>query len=198
VRVKAGSLSARARGILERFELSATTLKPAKFLRPAMRAALSLVGLLLVTAALAGCTGGGTGTVVVQGSDPVDDIADFSSLVVQLSGAHVRSSDGSEKDVKLNITSVDVVKLQGGNLSTLAQQDVPAGNYSGVRLDVTSASGSLRAGGTASVDVPSDSLKMNGDFTVQAGQTVNLRVDLHVVKTGSGKYVLRPVIGKVG
>jgi hypothetical protein len=147
---------------------------------------------------LAGCTGPGTGTVVVQGSDPADDIADFASLVVQLGGAHVRSADGAEKDVGLKATSVDVVALQGGNLTTLAQQDVAAGNYTGIRLDATSAQGTLRAGGSTSVNVPSDSLKLNGAFTVASGQTTALRVDLHVHRTGAGAYELRPVIGRVG
>ena len=156
-----------------------------------------LLGLAVLALALAGCTGG-TGTLVVQASDPADDIADFSSLTVQVTKATAHSSDGSEKDVHLTISSVDVVKLQGGNLTTLAQQDVAAGNYSWIRLEVSSASGTLKAGGSVTVDVPSDSLKLNGPFEVKTGSTTHLRVDLHVVKTGNDKYELRPVIGSVG
>jgi hypothetical protein len=162
-----------------------------------MRLVLPLAALVLATALLAGCTGG-TGTLVVQASDPADNIADFASLTVQLSGVRAHSSDGGDKDLSLQVSSVDVVQLQGGNLTTLARQDVAAGNYTWIKLDVTSARGTLRAGGNASVDVPSDMLKLNGPFEVKAGATTNLRVDLHVVKQGNGTYSLRPVIGSVG
>lgn len=151
---------------------------------------------LAVAVAIAGCTGS-TGTLVILGSDPADSIADFASLTVQLGKVTAHSSDGSDKDLHLNVSSVDVVQLQGGNLTTLAQQDVAAGNYTWIKLEVSSASGTLKAGGSVTVDVPSDTLKLNGPFTVTQGKATSLRVDLHVTKTGNGKYELRPVIGKV-
>jgi hypothetical protein len=156
-----------------------------------------LLALLALAALLAGCTGA-TGTLIVLGADPADDIADFSSLTVQVGKVTAHASGGSDQDVHLNVSSVDVVKLAGGNLTTLAQQDVPAGNYSWLKLDVRSASGTLKAGGSASVDVPSDRLQLNGPFEVRAGSATDLRVDLHVTKTGQGRYELRPVIGTVG
>lgn len=156
------------------------------------------VAVLLATAALGGCLGGATGTLVVQGSDPEDDIADFSSLVVQLGSFAIHRSEGEEHAVSAQVASVDVVKLQGGNLTTLARQDVPAGNYTWIRMGVTGANGTLREGGTVAVEVPSDRLKLNGPFEVRAGSTTSLRIDLHVVKTGNGRYMLSPVIGSVG
>lgn len=155
-----------------------------------------LLGLLVLLVGFAGCTGS-EGTLVVQGSDPPDDIADFQSLVVQLSGLRVHASGGAEEDLRLNATSVDVVKLMGGNLTTLAQDQVAAGNYSWIKMDVTSASGALKAGGNVTVDVPADMLKLNGPFEVRAGGTTTLRIDLHVVKQGQGQYRLSPVIGSV-
>jgi hypothetical protein len=110
----------------------------------------------------------------------------------------IHRSDGNEQAVSAKVAGVDVVQLEGGNLTTLAKQDVAAGNYSWIKMGVTSASGTLKAGGTASVDVPSDTLKLNGPFAVAAGQETKLTVQLHVLKTGQGSYKLTPVIGNVG
>jgi len=156
--------------------------------------ALPLVLLLSLVVLLPGCTGG-NGSLVVQGSDPADDIGDFASLVVQLRSFTIHRSDGGESDVSAKVSSVDVVTLQGGNLTTLAQQDVPAGNYSWIRMGVTNASGTLKAGGTVNVDVPSDTLKITGSFEVKSGSTTTLRIDLHVFKEGNGRYKMTPVIG---
>jgi hypothetical protein len=161
------------------------------------------MGLTVAMLALAGCTAQ-TGTLLVQASDPADDIDDFSTLIVLINNFTVHSSDGSEKDFTAQVTSVDVVKLQGGNISDLVRTNLPSGNYSWIRIGVTSANGTLKssildvgANANVTVDVPSASLKLNGPFTVGAGSTTTLRIDLHVVHQGNGSYMLTPVIGRV-
>ncbi|HEV8361131.1 MAG TPA: DUF4382 domain-containing protein [Candidatus Thermoplasmatota archaeon] len=161
------------------------------------------LGLVVAALALAGCTTG-DGTLLVQGSDPPDDIADFSSLTVHVSGFTVHGSDGNDREFSAGVRSVDVVTLQGGNLSELARTGLAAGNYSWIRIGVTSANGTLKAGllgvgerSNVTVDVPSDALKLNGPFTIRAGSTTTVRLDLHVIHQGNGSYKLTPMVGRV-
>jgi hypothetical protein len=163
-----------------------------------MRVLLPFAGVLLLATALAGCTGGGTGTLTVQGTDPADNIGDFRSLVVQLSSFTLHGTDGKDSDVSAKVGSVDVVALQGGNLTTLAQQQVAAGNYTWIRLGATSASGTLVAGGSATVDIPSNELQINGPFSVSSGSETKITLQLNVVKTGNGRYMLTPHLGSIG
>jgi hypothetical protein len=164
----------------------------------------AVLGLLLGALALAGCTAPATGTLLIQGSDPPDDIGHFRSLTVHLGRFTVHGHDGKETDFASDARSIDVVQLQHGNVTDLLRTDLPSGNYSWIRLGVTSANGTLHAGlfgvgGSANVTVhvPSDSLKLNGPFTIRDGNTTTVRIDLHVVRQGNDAYHLTPVIGRV-
>jgi len=112
----------------------------------------------------------------------------FQSAVVYVSQVSLQPGDANGSAVVISSakTSFDLLTLQGGVTAVLAQNDVPTGSYSQVRLIVDSARVVLRSGmtfsdgtNTASLRVPSGSesgLKVNfsSPVVVTAGETVLL------------------------
>ncbi|MEK6985539.1 MAG: DUF4382 domain-containing protein [Candidatus Thermoplasmatota archaeon] len=159
-----------------------------------------LSGLLMTAAALAGCASGETGTLGVHVTDAPGAIGDFSSLTIVVSEIvlKVKDKEGMEKEAAFApaAASFDLVKLLNGNLTTLFRDDVPAGNYSKMELVISSASGVLKADGSAvTVKAPKGSIFLPTKFTVEAGKEVDFLFDIHVVSKGSGDYSLQPNAG---
>jgi hypothetical protein len=98
----------------------------------------------------------------------------------------------------ITISNKSTTVLLGGNLSFLASGTVPTGNYTELRLIVTS--GIVEIGGiNISVSVPSGVLKVPivaGGLHVSGSTTKRLEIIIgpHLVSVGNGKYIISPVI----
>lgn len=90
----------------------------------------------------------------------------------------------------------DLTELLDGNTTTLLNVSLDAGHYTQIRLDVSSARGTLDDGGEVDVGVPNNALKIVKSFTIEAGRTTTFIADINVVETGNGEYKLQPVVGK--
>lgn len=148
--------------------------------------------LTLALALLAGCTSG-TGTLTVHATDAPDNLGDFSSLTVQVAHINLQDAGGKAQSFTPATSSFDLTKLKNGNLTTLFHDQVPAGNYTYLEIEISSATGVLKATGQ-SVDVkaPSNRIFLNTHFEVKAGQETNFVFDVQVHMVGNGDYQLKP------
>jgi hypothetical protein len=153
---------------------------------------LPLLAMLLVLA-LAGCTGAGTGTLTLHVTDKPDAIGDFSALDVIVEKIELTPKGGSAKSYSPATATFDLTKLTNGNVTTLFNGSVDAGNYTRMDIFVTSATGTLASNGT-SVDVkpPGGRIFVNTGFEVDSGQTTTFLFDIGVVEQGNGAYILQP------
>ena len=118
---------------------------------------------------------------------------------------------GGWSEVVLNpVKRVDLLKLTNGVLEELGAASLPAGNYTQVRLVLSSnstatpmANSVVPTGGTeTALETPSgqqSGLKINTNVGVASGQLTDIVLDFHVcesvVSAGqSGRYILKPVL----
>ena len=92
--------------------------------------------------------------------------------------------------------SFDILAVAGIE-EILGSSSLPPGEYTRVRLSVTSAT-ITEDGAENEARVPSDTLKVVRGFTIQAGETTIATLDFDaeksVVVQGTGRYQLKPVI----
>lgn len=98
----------------------------------------------------------------------------------------------------ITVSNTTRTVLLSSNLSFLASASVPAGNYTEVKLIISSATVTI-GGVNISVTVPSGVIKIPiiaGGLKVSGGSTAKLEIIIgpHLVSTKSGKYILSPVI----
>lgn len=95
-------------------------------------------------------------------------------------------------------TTVDLLALSGNASAFLGGADVPEGRYNQIRLTIVNATGTLTNGTVVPITVPSGVLRVKAHFTVEAGNetaiTLDFDVDHSLIKTGEGRYILKPVI----
>ncbi len=156
-----------------------------------------------------GSSGGGTssatGTLAVRLTD--SPFSEAKALLVTFSEVSVHSADpGDWKTLPFasgTTRTCDLKKLNGAT-DVLGVGSLPAGKYTQIRLNVTSATIyfdapsiggpcsaqiAAPAGASAPVDIPSGEVKLNNEFTVaSAGTTILLDFDgdQSVRQTGSG------------
>ena len=146
---------------------------------------------------------GGTGNFQLLISDKPADIADFSTLKVNLSHARVfmvNATNATESNwtiLDLNGTWVELTTLIGNKSLPVLNGTLKVGNYTKIELHLTETYG-LVNGTEADVKVPSGKLMITMNFTVEANKTTMFVFDMHVVKKGNGGYNLRPVITESG
>lgn len=149
--------------------------------------------------------------------------SDAKSLLVTFSdvSAH-RDDQADETGTKIAFASgatsrtCDLKKLETAQ-DVLGVGTLPAGHYTWVKVTVSAAAlyfdnaatggacaDSIQppAGANASVDVPSGVIKLNREFTVQAGGSTSMLLDFDgdhsVHQTGNGRYTMTPVIAIAG
>jgi hypothetical protein len=169
---------------------------------------------------LTGCGGGsggtqsGTGTLQVALTDAASPYASVVVSIKEIRAVQAGDENASEETLPLVATLspsrvVDVLTLQFAQ-TLLGEAGVPAGAYSQVRLvlDANPADGEpvnyVMLADAPDVKLPlttpsgqQSGLKINGDFSVAAGQLTALVLDFDpnkaVVHAGnSGKYLLKP------
>ncbi|MFB6104674.1 MAG: DUF4382 domain-containing protein [Halobacteriaceae archaeon] len=99
----------------------------------------------------------------------------------------------------VNNVTIDLTEYQGANATLLSDFDVPNGTYTNVFVYVSEVNGTLTTGEQVNVKLPSQKLKINKQFTIGNGESVDFVFDISVFKAGqSGMYILKPVVGQSG
>ncbi|MCE3263208.1 MAG: hypothetical protein K0R43_2287 [Pseudoduganella sp.] len=188
-----------------------------------MNPKVSLLPLISSALLLAACGGGGGGaspppaqTMGTLGVSLTDAPAcGFDAVNVTVSKVRVHQSaaagenDSGWTDLTLPAgRKINLLSLTNGVMESLGQTSLTAGTYSQVRLVLDPNTGNgmansvLPTGGSeTALDTPSavqSGIKMNANFTVEAGQRYDLVLDFDACKSivtkGNGRYALKPVV----
>jgi hypothetical protein len=171
-------------------------------------------------ALLAGCAGDGTetGEFRLLISDQPTVIDDFDSLNVTISSARIfRAGDDEEVttgvinetstetgngegfiEFEFDAETVDLTQVTGDRAVAVLEDELEAGQYTGIELHVDSAEGVVE-GEDVDVKVPSNRLRIARPFEIAADEELGFVFDINVIRKGTmDEYNLLPVIGKSG
>ncbi len=167
-----------------------------------------------------GCGGGGSSSQPANGTLGVSltdaTAGGFDAVNVTVSKIRVHQSASATEnsagwtDITLNpARKINLLNLTNGALEELGETPLAAGHYTQLRLVLVPNTGTHLANSVVlsgdpteiPLDTPSgvqSGIKLINQFDVAAGQRVDLVLDFDagksVVKTGGGKYLLKPVI----
>ena len=161
----------------------------------------------------------GTGTLNVHLTDAPIDLSNVQSVNVTLTGVIVYPEDD---DVEFEVPEVgknmehetgaapisllshpatfDLLTLTGGVSTLLASGEVPAGEYSRIRLEISDAEIVYQDGAMAPLKIDSNKVDIPIQFklAVNEDQSITLDFDaaasVQVNETGTGSLILRPVV----
>ena len=134
---------------------------------------------------------------------------DYKAINLNIQSVQIHQSNTADENGWVTVSSpnktVDLLKLQGGVVEALASnQTIGVGTYQMMRLVLGDGNTlTLADGSIVPLKVPSgqqSGIKIPLNFTVQAGTTADVWIDfdgahsIHIVGTGSGSYILRPVV----
>jgi hypothetical protein len=174
-----------------------------------------LATILLVGAALTGCSGGsasatfdGFGHVEVHLTDAPLNMADVESVFVTITGVilypGVDGMDDGEEPAPVPLMTTpeefDLLTLMGGLTDLLAEDMVPAGFYQKVRMVVSEARVVFTNGDEEPLKIESHKVDVVIPFEIEDGDEAMIQLDfdaaasVKVTATGSEKYILRPVV----
>lgn len=134
-------------------------------------------------------------------SDAPNDIGDFENLNVTVSRVRLQAAASGEwVEFTPDIKTVDLTRLLGAQSQEVWRGDVPAGQYSQVRIYISGVEGKLKATGeTITVKLPGNTLNLSSPFSITADTVTSFTFDITVIATGNkGKYILKPQIGESG
>lgn len=167
---------------------------------------LVIAGLMLVGA---GCTATTSTSVTTpppptQGravftiTDAATAITGVTAATITVNKLEVHSAAQGWVTVSSSTKQYDLLALkQTGSAALLADANLAAGTYDQLRLEISKVELTVN-GQTQQATLPSGNLKIVGNLTVVAGNTSTAQLDFMVDKslhlTGSGKYILAPVV----
>ncbi len=160
---------------------------------------LSLTIITLITGC-GGSSSSSTGTATMNITDaPVDD-ENVKGVYIAFDAVHYKPADAEWVVEELNETRViNLLDLQEGNSTFLAQTELPAGRINQVRFIINEAESFIELvdEGNQSLTVPSGEEKIVGGFVVPAGGDINVTADFNVRKSlvlDAKGYKLKPTI----
>lgn len=133
-----------------------------------------------------------TGTLVIGVKDsPIP--ANVTHVYLTISAIILQGDGNTTTSYKVNATQFDLLKLT--NITKyLGSNKVPAGNYTMIRFNVTSAVATV-SGVNQTLNVPSGQIKAPEHFQVASGKTTSVVLDVTVDMTHiSAAWNLRPVL----
>jgi hypothetical protein len=137
----------------------------------------------------------GTGMVEVYVTDPPPP--DMDEIWVDIKTLEVHKTGGNWTSI--NVTDAEPFDLKEieGIQQFLASQIVETGKYTQIRLEVESVT-IVVGGDNYTAKVPSDKIKLVGNFNVTDNNTTEITLDFNgeksVLVTGKGDYIFKPVI----
>jgi hypothetical protein len=181
--------------------------------RDTVRRLLGIAALVL----LCSCNGSGsgsfsagTGTLQIHMTDAPIDLSTVQSVNVTIAGVTVFPEESSgpmgmaTETAPISLVNFpatfDLLTLTNGATTLLASGEVPAGPYGRIRLAISDAVLVNKDGTTAALKIDSNKVDVPIRFQVSVGGTSNLTLDFNaaasvqVNQTGSGEYILRPVV----
>lgn len=131
-----------------------------------------------------------------------DSPAQYDEVNIEIVRVEVHSSGsdslGGWEIINGDTAIYDLLELRNGASVVLGDQMLPAGKYTQIRLFVGENSNIIVDGITYDLEIPSDAVKLNHNFDIEAGVLYELTLDFDaeksVVQEGNGQYRLQPVI----
>lgn len=178
------------------------------------KSTINALSIAAVTTLLAAC-GSSDGTDSATGSfslgltdAPVDSLE---SVFITFNGVAIKPANGTAIDIVFDAPkTLDLLALQNGNVAPLVDdQQVIAGNYEWMRLDLSENAGDLYViddnNAQHTLTVPSGAqtgLKLVSGFTVLAGGSADFTIDFDLRKSvtnaaninDSSNYILKPAL----
>ncbi len=145
------------------------------------------------------------GTITVYLTDSPASI-DAVNIVVTQVAVHMSGNDSLSGWQTISDTTAhyDLLKLQNGANVLFANHQLPAGQYTQIRLIIGTGSTVVVNGITYPLSISSGmqtGIKLNHQFTIVKGQVYQLLLDFDaersIILTGSNQYQLKPVIRAV-
>lgn len=145
---------------------------------------------------------GGTGVISVRLTD-APAVYDALTIVVDSVRVHVDSGDtvSGWYTISRGPAHYDLLTYVNGRDTVIAEGPVPSGRYTQMRLYIGSGGSVTRGGRVYPLVIPSgmqSGLKLNIQADIVSGATYEVALDFEadhsIVATGSGGYVLKPVI----
>lgn len=192
---------------------------------PVDRSTIMYSGLVVIMLIIASCGGGGGGPTTPSGPGTLtinltdSPFSTAKAVLVTFSEVSAHRSDGPFFGVPFaggaTTRTCDLKKLMGAQ-DVLGAGSLPPGHYTQLRLVVASgvlffdnpssgpacaAAITTPAGASAPLEIPSGEVKLNREFDVSGVQGTAILLDFdgdHSVReTGSGKFIMTPVIAVV-
>ena len=161
-------------------------------------AILIVVGLSVFTGLRIFPAVAGTGTLVLKVMDKPPTGLQVQSLTLTIEGVEIHSTGGNWTTFYKGSYTVDLMKVRGV-ADILNTGQIPAGDYTQIRLAISSATITLVENGqsvTHLVEVPSEKFRLIHPFQIGEGSTTTLTIDFdadHSVHQAGQRYVLKPV-----
>ena len=160
--------------------------------------------LFLFLASLLACDDNQSGNSIVN-IKLTDAPSDYDAVNVDVKGIEIHySAESDDKWLALENVNKGVYNLldfSNGKDTLLVSSELPSGKISQIRLILGSNNSIVTGGNTYQLEVPSGStsgLKINLNESVEEAIVMNIWLDFDanksIVKTGNGKYQLKPVI----
>jgi hypothetical protein len=164
---------------------------------------LALSGLSLMLGCGDDTNSPATGTLKIN---LIDAPADYDAVIVQIDSVEVHVADADSNGgwhvVRSQPGLYDLLTLRHGLSALLVDQQLPAGNYTQIRLKLGPDNSVVVGGVSHDLTVPSglhSGLKLNHPFTIEGGEICEITLDFDAARsvhmTGNDRYMLRPVIG---
>ena len=130
-----------------------------------------------------------------------DSPGDYEIVNIDIQAVEVHSDNGGWMTLETNVDVYDLLTLTNGVETVIANDDLPAGRVSQLRLILGDNNSVVVDGETFPLTIPSGSesglkLQIHEDLTEGITYSVLLDFDAakSIIATGSGKYILKPVI----
>jgi hypothetical protein len=160
-------------------------------------------GVFLILALIAGCSdspsSSGTGQLKVYLTDTP---AAFDQVNIEVIRVEVHSAISDTLSgwtvVNPDTAMYELLTLRNGANSLLGDQMLPVGQYTQIRLYIGDSSNVVVDGVRYSLDIPSNTIKLNHNFNIAANTLYEFTLDFDasrsIIQTGNGQYRLHPVM----
>lgn len=162
---------------------------------------LLLISALVATLGFSSCKEENSASVTKVNVRLTDAPGSYDALMLSIKQIKVLTSQG-EFEFKVNPEPFDLLEFRMGKDTLLASQDIPSGKLQEVRLVLNDTGNEVVIDGESfDLKTPSgqsSGVKIKINDELQSGIAYTLKLDFDaaksIIKTGNGKYILKPVI----